>query len=123
MIQTPISTETIVGSRREWLEAAWFALDHCDPEDRFELLTAWMAQYETGGPTLGDPFGMVAGDARLWAAAAPPHELVAYTLAGLERLPDRHLSLTARKQVFKALWTSFADKDRASFIAHVKGGK
>ncbi|MCC5974728.1 MAG: hypothetical protein JJT81_11830 [Rubellimicrobium sp.] len=123
MIHTSIAPETIVAARREWLDAAWLALDHCDPDDRFELLTAWMAKYETGGPPLGDPFGMVAGDARLWAAAAPPHELVAFTLAGLERLPDRHLSLTARKQVFKALWRSLPETDRASFIAHVKGGK
>lgn len=104
---------------------AWlvYALEKNHPEDAAPICAAYLETTETGGPMMGDPFGIVAGDARLWALAAPPHELVAYTLAGLERLPRSHLSSPARKAAFKALWRSFTDTDRAAFIAQVKGGK
>lgn len=68
---------------------------------------------------LGDPFGMVAADARLWAAAAPPHELVAFTLAGLGRLPKTHLAVASRKRVFARLWETFDPKDRQAFLTRV----
>lgn len=87
------------------------------------ICTAYLETSETGGPLLGDPFGMVARDARLWVASAPPHELVAYTLAGLEHLPKSHLTTGTRKTVFKAIWCTFTDKDRAAFLQAVSAGK
>ena len=117
-------TDPALRLRAEWAEAVCYALGECHPDEAAPICAAYLETAETGGPVLGDPFGMVASDARLWAAAAPPHELVAYTVAGLERLPKAHLSLPARKRVFKHLWRSFTDTDRAAFIKAVtKGGK
>ena len=117
-------TDPALRLRAEWAEAVCYALGECHPDEAAPICAAYLETVETGGPVLGDPFGMVASDARLWAAAAPPHELVAYTVAGLERLPKSHLSNPARKTAFKALWRSFTDAERASFIKAVtKGGK
>ena len=109
--------------RAAWAEAVCFALGESHPHDAAAICAAFLETAETGGPLLGDPFGMVAGDARLWATSAPPHELVAYTLAGLERLPKAHLTSGTRKAAFKAIWRSFNDRDRAAFLNAVRGGK
>ena len=116
-------TDPSLRLRAEWASALCFALGECHPDDAAAICAAYLETVETGGPVMGDPFGTVAADARLWAQAAPPHELVAYTLAGLERLPRSHLSAPARKRLFKAIWRSLTAADRAAFIAHVKGGK
>lgn len=102
--------------------ATWlvYALEKINPEDAAPICAAYLETVETGVPRY-DPFGFVYADARLWALAAPPHELVAYTLAGLERLPKANLSTPARKTAFKALWRSFTDTDRAAFVALVRG--
>lgn len=105
--------------RMEWSNSLAFALGECHPEDAAALCVAFLETHETGGPTLGDPFGMVAGDARLWAEAAPLHEVTAFTLAGLERLPKAHLSVAARKRAFVALWEGFNAEDRRAFLSHV----
>jgi hypothetical protein len=108
----------------QWCDALCYALGECHRDDAAAICAAFLESVETGGPVLGDPFGMVAGDARLWAAVAPPHELVAYTLAGLERLPKAHLSNPTRKNCFRAIWRTFTDAERATFIkAATKGGK
>lgn len=116
-------TDPALRMRAAWVEALCFALAQSHPNDAAEICTAYLETAETGGTLLGDPFGMVAGDARLWATSAPPHEQVAYTLAGLERLPKSHLSTGMRKTAFKAIWHSFTDQDRAAFLKAVKGGK
>lgn len=109
--------------RAAWAEALSFALAQSHPNDAAEICNAYLETAETGGPVLSDPFGMVAGDARLWAASAAPHELVAYTLAGLERLPKSQLTTGTRKTVFKAIWRTFTDQDRAAFLNAVRAGK
>jgi len=103
-------------------EALCYFLGECDPLDAAAICAAFLETVETGGPR-HDPFGFAYADAKLWALAAPPHELVAYTVAGLERLPKSPLSAPSRKNLFKHLWRSFTDADRAAFLAHVKGGK
>ena len=115
-------TDPALRMRAAWAEALCFALAQSHPHDAAAICVAYLETAETGGPVLGDPFGMVAGDARLWAASAPPHELVAYTFAGLERLPRSHLSTGTRKTAFKAIWRSFDHTDRAAFLKAVKGG-
>jgi hypothetical protein len=70
--------------RLAWAEAVVFALEHCRLQHANAICLAWLQASETDGPH-HDPFGMLYSDARFWAAAAPPHELVAYSLAGLER--------------------------------------
>jgi hypothetical protein len=116
-------TDPGLRKRAAWAEALCFALAQSHPTDAAAICAAFLETAETGGPVLGDPFGMVAGDARFWAASAPPHELVAYTLAGLERLPRSHLSTGIGKTAFRAIWRSFNDQDRAAFLKAVKGGK
>ena len=103
--------------RMEWANALAFALGECHPDDAAAICAAFLETVETGGPRLGDPFGTVAGDARLWAAAAPPHELVAHTLAGLQTIPRAHLSIKTRKQVLVAIWRTLSDADRRTFLA------
>lgn len=115
-------TDPALRLRAEWAEALCYNLSKCHPYDAAAICAAYLDTAETGGPR-HDPFGMVYSDAGLWALAAPPHELVAYTLAGLERLPKAHLSVPARKHAFKALWRSFTDVERTAFIKAVtKGG-
>ena len=111
--------------RAEWANSLVYALTECHPEDAAAICVAFLETVETNGPIIGDPFGVTVSGARLWVAAAPTHELVAYTLAGLERLPNALLSNLARKTCFKALWRSFTEVERAAFIAAVtkKGGK
>lgn len=116
-------TDPALQMRAEWAEAACYALAHSHPNDAAAICFAYLETAETGGPVMGDPFGSVAGDARLWATAAPPHELIAYTLAGLEVLPKSHLSTVTRKTAFKAIWRSFDHQDRAAFLTAVKGAK
>jgi len=106
--------------RAAWAEALVFALSRCDRAEAAPICLAYLEDMETGGPRY-DPFGAVYGDARLWAASAPPHELVAYTLAGLDHLPRAHLSGATAKRCFKAIWHRFSDADRAAFLAHVNG--
>ena len=103
--------------------ATWvcLALERAHPDDAAPICVAYLETVETGGPR-HDPFGFLYSDARLWAQAAPPHELAAFTIAGMEQLPKAHLSIPTRKRLFKQLWRSFTPKDRAAFIAHVKGG-
>lgn len=108
--------------RAAWAEALVFALSRCDRAEAAPICLAYLEDIETGGPG-HDPFGMIYGDARFWAECAPPHELVAYTLAGLDRLPRAHLSGGAAKRCFKALWQRFTDTDRAAFLKHVQGGR
>ena len=108
--------------RLEWAEAAILALEHCRPEHANAICIGWLEGAETGGPR-HDPFGMLYSDARFWAVAAPQHELVAYTLAGLERIAKIPLTLSTRRKVFKALWRSFPERERAAFIKQVTGGR
>ncbi|WP_137701652.1 hypothetical protein [Marimonas lutisalis] len=107
--------------RLEWADSARFALEQCHPEQANAICLAWLEKSETGGPR-HDPFGMLYSDAKFWAVAAPPHELLAYTLAGLEQLPKTHLTLPMRSRAIKALWRSLPVSERTAFIRHVHGG-
>jgi len=125
--QTPITMDYTITKPTDplfaqWAEAACLALAECRPQDAAAICAAYLDTMETGGPR-SDVFGTLYSDATWWADLAPPHELAVYVTAGLTRLPKRHISLPARKRVFKALWQSFPDADRAAFLAHVKGGK
>ncbi|WP_051294576.1 hypothetical protein [Gemmobacter nectariphilus] len=95
------------------------ALAECCIKDAAAICAAYLDDHRTGGPVMGDPFGMVSGDAALWADSAPAHELVAYGTAALDRLRTANLGLNARKRLFAALWRSFPDQDRKAFLARV----
>ena len=105
--------------RKAWAMAAWDALDHCDPADRAHICATCLADLETGGPTMGDIFGTVAGDALFWADACPAHELAAYGLAALDRLRGAALGVGIRKRLFARLWETFEAKDRQAFLRRV----
>ena len=125
MMHDRVITDHAMRLRAEWANSLAYALGECHPDDAAAICAAFLETVETGGPLMGGIFGITVSDARLWAAAAPPHELVAYTLAGLAELPKAHLSNPARKTCFKAIWRSFTDAERAAFITAVtkKGGK
>ena len=95
------------------------AIGECHPDDAAAICAAYLNDQRTGGPVMGDPFGMVAWDAGLWADSAPVHELAAYGVAALDRLRTANLGLNARKRLFAALWQSFPDQDRKAFLAHM----
>lgn len=103
--------------RSEWARAVWFALDHCHPEDAAQVCAGYLDNLTTEGPILGNPFGMVTGEARMWADCAPVHEIAAYVTAGLDRLRGLALAKTARKRLFWAIWQSFDREDRQAFLA------
>lgn len=105
--------------RAEWANALAYALGECHPEDAAAICAAYLETVETGGPLIGDPFGITVSDASLWATAAPPHELVAYTLAGLDVLRSRALGIGSRKRLIVALWGSLPLADRQSFLSRV----
>lgn len=108
--------------RKEWATAAWFALDHCDRQDILHICETLLADLVTDGPTLGDPFGMVASDALFWADCAPTHELPAYGCAVLDKLHGRSLGINIRKRLFAKLWKAFDKRDRLAFLARVDAG-
>lgn len=105
--------------RKEWANAAWFALDHCDPQDVAHICATCLAELETGGPYFGDLLGTLTGDALFWADCAPAHELVAYGTAALDRLRGLALGLDTRKRLFARLWETFDPKDRQAFLTRV----
>ncbi len=99
-----------------------FTLGQCHAEDATAICAAYLDSVKTSGPVLGDPFGMMAGDARFWADCAPIHELAAYGAAALEKLRGLALAKNARKRLFWDLWASFGPDDRRSFLAQSKRG-
>lgn len=105
--------------RAEWASAAAYALENCNPRDAAQLCAGILDAMQTDGPILGDPFGMVASDALFWAVCAPPHELVAYGTAALDRLRGLALGLNTRKRLFARLWETFDPKDRQAFLTRV----
>lgn len=106
--------------RAEWAESLCYALGECHPDDAGAICAAYLESVETGGPLIGDTFGITVSDARLWVAAAPPHELVAYTVAGLDVLRNRALGIKSRKLLFWAIWQSLSSADRMAFLARVQ---
>jgi hypothetical protein len=105
--------------RKEWAIAAWFALDHCDHDDALHICERFISEATTGGPVLGDAFGMVVSDARLWADCAPAHELAAYAGAAMGRLGGRGLHLNVRKRLFADLWQAFPKAERLAFLSRI----
>ncbi len=86
--------------RSELANTLCFTLGQRHPEDVAALCAAYLDSLKTSDPVLGDPFGMMAGAARLWADCAPIHELAAYGAAALERLRGLALTKNARKRLF-----------------------
>lgn len=102
----------------QWAEAACLALAECREQDRAAICAAILDAMQTEGPR-HDAYNLLYQDARWWADMAPPHELVAYGTAALDRLRGHALSIPARKRLFARLWETFDPKDRQAFLARV----
>jgi len=114
---------TNIDIKRRLENAAWLclALDTAHCEDAAAICAAFMDDMLTTGPGL-IPFGDLRADAAFWADCAQPPELEAYFYAALKRLGGSVLGIQARKRLFKALWSSFPQAERAAFLCHVNGG-
>lgn len=95
------------------------ALAKCDQHIAVQICASVLANWETGGPVMGDLLGTVHGDALLWADCAPPHELVAYGTAALDRLRHLQLGIEVRKRLLVQLWESLDHYDRQQFLRRV----
>jgi hypothetical protein len=111
-------SDPVARLRHERRVSAVLALYCLDPMDAATICTEVLESMETDGPR-HDPFGHVRSDARFWADCAPPHEVAAYTVAGLERLQNSPLGRRTRKRVFFALWQTFKISDRFAFLTKV----
>jgi len=61
-------------------------------------------------------------DANFWANTATPHELAAYTAAGLAKVDRSAFALNTRKRLLVSLWNSLPSRDRARFLDFVDPG-
>ncbi len=105
--------------RRAWAESLCYAIGECDLTDALAICTAFLEEHSTNGPELTPLLDMTVADARWWADIAPPHELVAYGMAALDRLRVTPLGLNTRKKLFVALWESFPEEDRLRFAQRI----
>lgn len=122
MIQTHTFQDPAMQLRAEWANAVAFALGEAHPDDAAAICAAFLDTVTAGNPPF-PIFGDLRADAAFWADCAHVAELEIYFCAILNRLPKLALGIAARKRLFKALWISFTDTDRAAFLRHVKGGK
>ncbi len=105
--------------RAEWASAAAYALEKCHAYDAAQLCAGILDAMQTDGPPMGDTWGLVVSDARLWADIAPAHEVVAYGAASLDRLRGLAVGLNTRKRLFVRLWEGFSPKDRQAFLSRL----
>ncbi|WP_136683120.1 hypothetical protein [Falsirhodobacter xinxiangensis] len=105
--------------RMEYATSLAMALRDADPDDAATICAAFLEEQKTNGPVMGDPFGTTTSDALFWADCAPPHELVAYGMAALDRLQDQPLGIKSRKKLFACLWKTFLPSDRQAFLMRV----
>ena len=114
--QTSLSLKDCI--RKEWETAAWFALDHCDPQDAATICAAVLEEISAGDPPY-DPFGDLRASAAWWVDFANIAEVEVYFEAALRRLGTQALGIRARKRLFVMLWQSFSVADRQAFLARV----
>lgn len=116
---TPAPAADQPALRKENATTLALALGEAHPDDAAALCLAFLETMETGGPLIGNPYGMPAADARLWADIAPVHELVAYGVAALDSLRSAALGVSTRKRLFADIWETFDRDDRIAFLAKV----
>jgi hypothetical protein len=101
-------------------ELAIMALTDLDPQDAATICCAVLDEVSAGMPGL-DPWGDIRASAAFWADTAHSAELETYAAAALHKLGQRSLGKQMRKRLFKDLWRSFTDAERAAFLKHVNG--
>lgn len=105
--------------RKAYADSLALTLDSAHPSDAVALCLEYLESAKTGGPVLGDPFGLAVADARFWAECAPLHERVAYGVASLDTLRSASLGISTRKRLFAAIWETFSNDDRVGFLTKV----
>ncbi|MFC3613561.1 hypothetical protein ACFORG_07290 [Lutimaribacter marinistellae] len=106
--------------RHEKRLTASIALTDLDPQDAAQICCAVLDEVAAEMPDL-DPWGSIRSDAAFWADLAHPAELENYATFALRKLGQRALGKQMRKRLFKELWRSFTDAERAAFLKHVNG--
>lgn len=101
-------------------ETAIMALTNLEPQDAAQICAAVLDEAAAGMPGF-DPWGDIRADAAFWADIAQPAELEIYFSVALRKLGQRALGRDMRKRLFKDLWRSFSQTERASFLRHVSG--
>lgn len=101
-------------------EAAAMALTDLDPQDAAQICVAVLDEAAAGMPGF-DPWGDIRADAAFWADVAHPAELEIYAAVAMQKLGQRSLGKQMRKRLFKDLWRSFTETERAAFLRHVQG--
>lgn len=118
-------TQTDYQLRAAHATSLGYAIAACHPEDAMVIMSAALADMQTGGP-VASLFADCRAEAATWADCAPVHELEAYTLAGLARLGELPKGIVLRKRIFGGIWNSFSCEDQASFarrVGLIGGGK
>lgn len=101
-------------------EAAVMALIDLDPQDAAQICVAVLDEAAAEMPGF-DPWGDIRADAAFWSDVAHPAELEIYAAVAMQRLGQRALGKQMRKRLFKDLWRSFTETERAAFLSHVQG--
>lgn len=117
------ASASAMASDRVKIDAAMnlcLAIGECDRAVAVQIMAAAMESLQAGMPA-SDPFWQegVRSDAEWWADLATPHELEAYTAAGLRAIERTAFCERARKRLFLALWGSMTVADRQAFIGRV----
>ncbi|MGR3524846.1 MAG: hypothetical protein ACU0CT_02465 [Paracoccaceae bacterium] len=102
-------------------EAAVMALNDLDRQDAAQICVAVLDEAAAGMPCF-DPWGDIRADAAFWADVAHPAELEIYAAVAMQKLGQRSLGKHMRKRLFKGLWRSFTETERAAFLGHVQAG-
>jgi hypothetical protein len=103
-------------------QLAVMALADMDQEDAAQICVAVLDEAAAGMPGF-DPWGDIRADAAFWADIAHPAELETYANTALRKLGQHSLGKQMRKRLFKDLWRSFSDDQRATFLKRVTGGR
>lgn len=103
--------------RAETLALA-LALDDANPQDAATLAASYLETAEAPLPWF-DPFSEAEADAKLFATAAPIHQLAAVVAAGLHRLTGAALPHGAAKRLLVAIWAKLPDSDRRAFLSRI----
>ncbi|MFU8863390.1 MAG: hypothetical protein ACNA7O_05710 [Rhodobacterales bacterium] len=101
-------------------EAAVMALTNLDPQDAAQICVAVLDEAAAGMPGF-DSWGDIRADAAFWADVAHSAELEIYAAVAMQKLGQRSLGKQMRKRLFKDLWHSFTETERAAFLGHVQG--
>lgn len=96
------------------------AIASCDQRTAMQIMSAALEDLLAGSPDPApDWLEGIRRDAEWWADLAAPHELEAYTAAGLRAIERTAFCERARKRLFLSLWETMTPADRQAFVGRV----